>query len=52
MGTWYTAAYAAMVRQGMYEGSAEEFKEAVSFILPTGDGNPSRSDSQKEGSEN
>lgn len=35
--TWYVSAAAAMRRQGMYDGTPEEFFDAVAFVVPVTD---------------
>lgn len=35
--TWYISSYAAMARQGLFEGTPEEFKEQVRFVMPLSD---------------
>lgn len=37
---WYTSAAAAMRRQGRWEGSPEEFFDAVAYVLPIKNGGP------------
>lgn len=39
MRAWYPSAWAACHRQGIFDGTLEEFKEAAAFILPV-TGNP------------
>lgn len=32
---WYAAGWAAMHRQGMFDGTPEEFAEQAAYVLPT-----------------
>jgi hypothetical protein len=51
MGTWYASAFAALSRQGRFDGTPEEFREQVAFVLPTRDSaDPTQADTQKEDS--
>lgn len=36
--TWYQVACAAMRRQGLWDGSPDEFYEQVAFVIPAQDG--------------
>jgi hypothetical protein len=53
MSTWYVSAYAALARQGRFTGTPEEFRDQVTFVLPTRDSaDPTQADTPKEDSEN
>jgi hypothetical protein len=41
---WYTSAAAAMRRQGRWEGSPEEFFDAVTYVVPIRSGGPAPED--------
>lgn len=49
---WYTSAAAAMRRQGRFEGTPEEFYDAVVYVLPVrGGSEPEDPTTPPEGSE-
>jgi hypothetical protein len=48
--TWYTQAYAAMRRQGLFDGTPEQFRDRVVFVLPVTSPDPTQPTTREEGS--
>lgn len=48
--TWYTAAYAAMRRQDLFDGTPEEFRSRAVFVLPVTSADPTAPSTREEAS--